>query len=174
VPFELPETVSAYGRTSVVMVQDLADPAAPTLTEINATTSVNVSCFLYADAVGTVTTNKVQAPRKICSRSQFEQRGTSTVSVGDLSYSHHPQLPLADAANEAKAALVDGTRWFMVVRSGIDGDEVLEVGDYVDVWQVELLNQNRAKTGDDEAGEFNILQPVIAKADPIYDVQLVA
>lgn len=172
---ELPETVSSLGMTSVVLVQDIADLESPKLaTEINAATSVNVSCFLYGSAVGTVTTAKVEAPRKLCTRSQFQQRGLTNVEVGDLSYSHHPQRPLTDDANKAKAALVDGSAWYMVVRSGKPGETVLEAGDYVDIWRVELLTQNRGTTGDGDGDEFAIVQSVIAKADPVYDSVLVA
>lgn len=167
----LPETVNSLGKTSVVMVSTIANLSAPSLAgEINAATSVNISCFLYGDNVaGSKTTNKGQAPKKLCTVSQFEERGISSVTVGDLSYSHHPQKALTDAANKAKSSLVDGTLWHMVVRSGKAGNTALAVGDRVDIWLVELLNQNRGTTGDGEFAQFNILQSAIAKADPIYE-----
>lgn len=166
----LPETVNSLGKTSVVMVSTIANLSAPSLAgEINAATSVNVSCFLYGAAPGNVNTNKGEAPRKLCTVGQFQERGVSSVEVGDLSYSHHPQKALTDAANKAKASLVDGSRWYMTVRSGKAGDSALVVGDRVDIWLVELLNQNRGTTGDGEFDQFAILQGVIAKANPVYE-----
>jgi len=171
----LPETVNSLGKVSVVMVSTIANTAAPSLgTEINATTSVNVSCFLYEAAAGTMTTNKGQAPKKLCTVSQFQERGIASVDVGDLSYSHHPQRALTDAANKAKSSLLDGTRWYMVVRSGKAGDTALVAADRVDIWLVELLNQNRTTMGDGEFAQFSILQGVIAKANPIYESILAA
>ncbi len=171
---EMPETATALGMVSVVLVKDIADLSAPTLAEINATTSINVSCFLYGAAVGTKTTNKVEAPRKLCTRNQYQQRGLSNVEVGDLSYSHLPQAPLTDPSNKAKQVLVDGSRWHMLVRSGLAGESAFEADDLVDIWRVELLDQNRGTTGDGEGDEFAITQPVIAKADPLYDVEIAA
>ena len=171
----LPETVNSLGKTSVVMVSAIANQSSPSLaSEINATTSVNVSCFLYGAAAGSVTTAKGEAPKKLCTVNQFQERGIATVEVGDLSYSHHPQRALTDAANKAKASLLDGSRWYMVVRSGKAGDTALISADRVDIWYVELLNQNRGVTGEGDFDQFAILQSVIAKANPVYDVVVAA
>ena len=48
-----PEATQVYGNTSALVVQTMAAPSAPDLsTDIQAVTTVNVSCFLYSRRSG--------------------------------------------------------------------------------------------------------------------------
>lgn len=170
-----PEGVSAFGTTSVAVVQTIANTSAPTLTEINAATSVNVSCFLVSGGVGTVTTNKGNPPRRLCTTAQFESFGTSTYSVSDLTYLYSPQGDDADVANKAKVALEEGTDVYLVVRRGLSAeDEPFAVGDKVDIWHVTLGPQNEQPTGDGEFDLHAIVQPSAVKSKPVKNVTIAA
>jgi hypothetical protein len=87
-----PEATKVQGNTSVYVVQTVANMAAPDLSsEINAGSSVIVSCYLYGDLNPTVTTNKGEAPRRLCTTQVFQQFGNTTYEVPDLQYVYDPQ-----------------------------------------------------------------------------------
>lgn len=171
-----PEATKSSGNTSVVVVQTMANMAAPDLSsEINAASSVNVSCFLYGDFSPTVTTNKGEAPRRLCTTQVFEQFGTTTYSVGDLQYVYDPQAASSTNDNKALAALAENSEVYLVVRRGLSAQNTaLAAGQYVDVWHVRLGPQNRTTTGDGDFDELAITQSVIALEPPEYSVLVVA
>ena len=171
-----PEAVKQQGNTSVTVVQDIADTSAPSLaTEINAVSSVNVSCFLYGGGVGTATTNKGESPRRLCTTETFQAFGSTTYDVTDLSYVYNPQGDDTDEANEAKAALTEGTDVYLVIRKGLDAQtSAYAAAQLVDIWHVRLGPQNRTTTGDGEFDEYSITQPVTVLEAPVYDVEIAA
>lgn len=175
-PVLFPDAVKVQGNTSVTVVQTIANINAPDLSsEINAVSSVNVSCFLYSGGVGTSTTNKGEAPRRLCTTQTFQQFGNTSYEVTDLMYVYDPQLDDADDANAAKAALAEGSEVYLVIRKGLDAQNTAHaVGQKVDVWHVRLGPQNRGVTGDGEFDEFAIVQSVIALNPPAQDVAIVA
>lgn len=174
-----PEATQAFGMTSVVVVQELADtttPIAPSLAgDVNAASSVNASCFLYGGGVGTANTNKGEAPRRICTRRTVQQFGATTYEISDLQYTYNPQAPLTHPDNKARAALAEGTEVWLLVRRGLDAqDDPFAVDQIVDLWHVRLGPQNKTQTGDGEFDEFSITQSVIALEPPVEDVAIAA
>lgn len=171
-----PEAVKAQGNISVRVVQTIADPTAPKLaTEINAATSVDVSCFLYGGGIGTSTQNKGEAPRRICATDTFQEFGNTTYEVSDLQYAYDPQLALSAAVNKARQILEPGTEVWLVVRLGLAANsEAWAEGQIVDLWHVRLGRQNKTTTGDAEFDQLSITQGAIVLEPPVEDVALVA
>lgn len=171
-----PEAVKAQGNTSVTVVQTVANASAPKLaTEINAASSVNVSCFLYSGGVPTATTNKGDAPRRLCTTRTFQQFGVTNYEVTDLQYVYDPQAPDSDESNKAKAALTEGAEVFLVIRKGLSAETAAHAASQkVDVWHVKLGPQNRGVTGDGEFDEFSITQSVIVLEPPVEDATIAA
>lgn len=171
-----PEATKVQGNTSVVVVQSIASMTAPDLsTEIQAASSVDVSCFLYGDINPTVNTNKGEAPRRLCTTQVFQQFGNTTYEVPDLQYVYDPQGAPTSTDNKALAALTEGSEVFLVIRRGINAQTTpVAAGDKVDVWHVRLGPQNRSTTGDGEFDEYAINQSVIPLEPPHYAVAVVA
>ena len=171
-----PEATPVYGTTSVVAIQTMADPAAPSLaTDIDAATSVNISCFLYSGGVGTSTTAKGEAPRRLCTTSVLQNFGQTTYEVTDLQYVYDPQAALSTDDNKARNALTEGSEVYLLVRRGLNAqDTAYAAGQYVDVWHVRLGPQNKTQTGDGEFDENSITQAVVAIEPPVEDVLIVA
>lgn len=171
-----PEATQVYGNTSVVVVQTMANPAAPSLaTDINHATSVNVSCYLYSGGVGTSTTNKGEAPKRLCTTSVLQNFGTTTYEVTDLQYTYDPQEALSTENNEARNALTEGSEVYLVIRRGLSAqDTAYAAAQKVDVWHVRLGPQNKTQTGDGEFDEYSITQSVVAIEPPVEDVAVVA
>lgn len=171
-----PEATKAQGNTSVTVVQDIADVTAPSLaSEINAASSVNVSCYLYSGGTGSSNTNTGEAPARICTTDRLQQFGNTTYEVSDLQYVYNPQGDGADEANAAKAALVEGTDVYLVIRKGLNArTSAYAAAQLVDIWHVKLGPQNRGVTGDGEFDEYSVTQSVIALEPPEYDVEIAA
>jgi len=166
-----PEAVKAQGNISVKVVQTIADMSAPKLaTEINATSSVDVSCFLFSGGAGTATTNKGAAPRRVCTTDEFQEFGNTSYEVSDLQYVYSPQGAASTDANKAKQALTEGSIVYLVIRKGLDADTAPFVAaQTVEVWRVKLGPQNRTMTGDGEFDQFSVTQTVVVKGKPVLD-----
>lgn len=174
-PIVFPTAVKAQGNTSVTVAQTVTIAGPKILTELEAVTSVNVSCFLYSGGAGTSEQAKGSSPDRLCSTDSFEQFGRTTYTVSDLQYVYDPQALPAAPANAARTALVEGTDVWLVVRRGKSAqNDAYVVGDKVDLWHVRLGRQNKTSTGDGEFDEFSITQTVIVLEPPVEDVALAA
>lgn len=171
-----PEAVKAQGNTSVKVVTAIADPAAPKLaTELNAASSVDVSCYLFGDFAATATTNKGEAPRRLCSVETLQEFGNTSYEITDIQYVYDPQASSSDAANKAKAALTEGAEVWLVERLGLNARTgAFAATQKVNLHHVRLGPQNRTKTGDGEFDQFSITQSVIHVEPPYYDVTIAA
>ena len=97
-----PQLVTANGKDSWFFVPAIADITAPTPTEINAATGLNISCFLWAEFEGvTSSTGKVTLPRLLCETQQYEANDSTTYSMSDLDFAFAPQ---AASATDGKKA----------------------------------------------------------------------
>lgn len=169
-----PEGTPTLGNTKVKAVLSVASPTAPKLaTEINAATSVDISCYLYpAGWNPTGTTAKGTKPTRLCSKTQLEQLNRTTWTLADLQYVYDPQADDTAPGNEAKELLVEGTTLHLVERIGLDADEdVFAVGQRTRDHFVTLGAQIPSGDRTDENGEFYITQSVIyANSGPIDGV----
>lgn len=165
-----PEGTGVQGNIAIKIVMDIANLAAPKLaTELNAASSLDISCYLYANGWNpSITTSRVTAPRRLCTRQQLQQFGADTYELADLVYSYDPQEDDADPANEALATLAKGLEVYAVERLGLDArDTAWAVGQYVDIHPIRLGEQGRAGDPTDETSEFQIVQSVIYTAPPV-------
>lgn len=156
-----PEGVSVLGNVKVKAVVAVADLAAPKLaTEINAGTSVELSCALMADGwTPTVTQAKGTRRRRLCSKSDTEQLNPATYSIGSLMYSTGD--PQAEEAS-ITALMVSGAKIYIVERLGLDAeDDPFAVGEKVRTHYVELGEPFRVYDTTADNGEFYIQQEVV-------------
>lgn len=134
----IPPGVSADGSVKVQFVTTLADPAAPKLaTEINAVSSVEASCLLTKDGFTPNAETSEASDERLCSKQLFEDYGTVTYTLEELTYIYDVQNPASDS-NALYAAVPEGTLGNLIVRWGQDADEDWAVGDVVDVYPVKM------------------------------------
>jgi hypothetical protein len=171
-----PEATKSLGNTMLIAVATISNMSAPDLSsEINASTSVIGSCYLYADMVATGETNKGTAPTRSCEKTEREEFGRTKYSISDIQYVYDPQAAATTDENLFKAALAPDTELYLVERVGLDSrTTALAAGQKVNVHHVRVGPQNRTKTGDGEFDEFSITQAVSYIEDPVYDVAIVA
>lgn len=164
-----PTATKAQGNNSVVVLQTVATPASPSLgTEINATSSVDVSFYLYGDFQPTAEANKGSAPARLGDTTERESFGRVKHTYGDLQYVYDPQGADTTSDNKAKAALPEGAEVWLMQRIGLNADTAaMATGQKVIMHHVVVGPQSRTQTGSDEFAEFSITQPVMSLEPPV-------
>ena len=128
---DIPST-PADGNYKVVWVPTLADPDAPTSTEVTGASVVDLSCYLTADGWTPGLSEQVIADERLCSTETFEQMGRAarTLSV------RYIVNPTDTTNNKAAETLVPGTAGYLITRSGKAFDTALAAADKAWVWPV--------------------------------------
>lgn len=134
------------GNTLVKIVTAIADTAAPKVaTELNAGSSVDISCYLTAGGYRPSLSEQVITDERLCDTQSFEQKGRSQRGL-DVEYIDNTNTANAVTFNKAKDTLVPGTPMFLVVRSGMPYTTALAAGQKVSVYPI-------------TPGEYSELQP---------------
>ena len=168
-----PVGVQAQGNVTWWAVPTIANEAAATATELNATSGLNISCFLYESSLeSTIDQNKVDSMRRLCSRDTFQKLGNTTYTLGDLMYSIDPQAAPTTDGNKARTLLVAGTKLYLVRRLGKDAqsnDQAVS-GDRYRSFYVQLGPQDERADTSNEANEVQIQQTVVVLKKPVDGV----
>lgn len=170
-----PETVLSQGRTSIyILTTPPADPAAPTLTELNA--GVVASCYFYGGTFpSTGEQNKGERPRKVCHKVVPEALGSVRFTIETVQYSHDPQADDAAPANAVRTALAEDAEVWIYDRMGKDAETAaLAADDVLRGHNVDAGVQNWGQTGDGEFDEFSITQSLSYTGDQPRPVMAVA
>lgn len=116
-----PESTPVLGNIKVKACVAVADMLAPKLaTEVNAVTSVELSCaFLAAGWAPTVTQGKGTKQRRLCSKVDTEILNPAAATIGALQYSTgDPQDPEVGITT----LMVEGAKIYIVERLGLDAE----------------------------------------------------
>jgi len=111
-----PLSVLGDGNVKVSWVTTLTSQTAPAITELNAASSADLSCYLTADGLTTGSDEQGVTDDRLCSVQTFEKPGRYSDTM-ELMYVYQPQLPSA-ADNKAFFTLVHLTSGFIVIRWG--------------------------------------------------------
>jgi hypothetical protein len=133
----IPPGVASDGMVKVAFVAALANAAAPTVTELTAATSVDLSCYLTKDGFQPGGEAQAVTDERLCSKQVFEDFGTVTYTIDNLVYIYDPQDAAGDS-NKAYAAMPVGTSGWIVAGWGKDAEEAWAAADVVDVYPVKL------------------------------------
>lgn len=160
----IPEGTPTLANTKLKAVLSIADQLAPKkATEIDAVTSLDFTCYAFADGwAPTGSQAKGTARRRLCSPRAVERLNTVTYSIAALQYSHNPKTADSAPGNEARELLKPGTKIYIAEGQGTDGlDGEIEVGDRIRTHYIELGEQIESGDQTDENGEFFIMQEVV-------------
>jgi hypothetical protein len=161
-PVTIPVGVKAEGNLKVSFVPTISVVTAPTVVEVTATGSLDVSFFITA---GNFKPSGEQArgdDRRVGSKQTFEVLGREKTTIDDLIYIADPQAAAATPGNKAMELFVPGVTGFFVVRYGLDAETVdFAAAQFVDVWPIVLGVQNKGQLAEnDEFAKITIVQPV--------------
>jgi hypothetical protein len=128
-----PASVTSDGMVRVDWVATLLDPAVPALSELEAGTSVDLSCYLTDTGLAPATNEETVTDNRLCSRQTFARAGRFADTLS-LSYVYNIEVPADDLARITLTHLTEG---FLVARWGVDYEDPWAAGDVVDVYPVQ-------------------------------------
>lgn len=138
---QIPAT-PADGNMKVVVVPTLADPAAPTVTELNAATVVDISCYLTAGGYQPTQDQATISDERLCSTQVFGAPGRKTLGLS-LQVVDNTNSEYEAEYNEAVETLVEGQDVYVVERRGLPFDAPFAADQTVRVWPIKAgMKQN--------------------------------
>jgi hypothetical protein len=87
----IPEYVTAEGNVKVAYVPAIASVTAPTATELNGASAVDITCFLPETWGGITADQSKGEQRRMCTKESFQSFGRTTRTVADFTYTYLPQ-----------------------------------------------------------------------------------
>lgn len=172
-----PAKKASLGRDSYWLVPAIADLSAPTATEVNAATGINITCFLLNDQEGlTGTTERVTLPMLLCETSTSEGIGTTTFSMADLRIVLDPQADSSHNDKKAFEKIRDGYTGFVVRRQNVDAlsDGAVATGQFVDAAPIQIGLAIPGKSSNDASGIYTATAAVAVTGTPALNVEVVA
>lgn len=127
-----PISILGDGNVKVSWVTTITNQAAPAITELNATSSVDLSCYLTADGLTTGSDEQGVTDDRLCSTQTYEKPGRFSDTL-ELMYVYQPQVPAA-ADNKAFFTLVQLTSGFIVIRWGKAYTSAYAAADRVNIY----------------------------------------
>ncbi|KAB2809262.1 hypothetical protein F9L07_19670 [Pimelobacter simplex] len=173
-----PQKIQANGKDSWFWVPAIANIQVPKITEINAVSGVNISCYLLAEQEGvTSTTEKVRLARLLCETSTTEGLGEQTWSLADITGVFDPQAASGSLGKKAWELFQDPVNpGYLARRQGVvayqDTPEAA-VGQFFDIFKVEASQATPGKTANDASGIYSFTAGV-ALLDQAFNVAAVA
>ena len=135
-----PASVTFDGTDLVLWVPAIADPEFPALSELQAGSVLDVSCYFTEDGWNPSMTEDSVNDNRLCSRINFGKPGRKTFDV-PLLYVFNPESPDDD---EARLTLVENATGYFVERPAADHETPIAAWDWVWVYPVELGKPFRA------------------------------
>jgi hypothetical protein len=165
-----PASTKVFGKDKWVFVVTIANISSPTAAECTAGTTLDVSCYLFDDQFDrpSKNTNTVTKSRRVCDTALYSQIGTTTYEGGNMAYAVQPQAAALSDGKKAWEKFPAGTVGYLVRRMGIDVATDLAVGQFVDVYPVELGPSMPTSIGEGEAAEAGAMCTFAITSAPAF------
>lgn len=134
----------------------LEDYTAPTVAELTANTVLDFTRMAFRDGTGqpTQSTNRVQAPERLGDDLNYERKGTTSVTGGQIQFAVDPQVASnADGKKLWTAWLAGPDGGFLVRRLNVARDTAITAGQYVTVYPADISEAFEVEVGNGEAAE---------------------
>lgn len=151
-----PAANKAYARENWVLVQTIASATlAPTVAEMTAVSSIDVTNIVFADgaAAPDQNTNLVSLSRRIGDTSVFQFVGENNFVGGEWTYQFDPQAAAGSNGKKLYEAIGAGGSWYLVRRAGVPKATNFTAGQFVDVYPIEFGPSQPTTIGDGEAAQ---------------------
>lgn len=154
----------------------VADPNSPSLTEINSASGLTLTYYFLGDmdAIASQNVERVNLPRSLGEASTPESLGTTTWGGGTMRAIWDPQGATSTDDVKAWETLVEAATGFAWNAQNIAPDATLAVGDFIDLYSIEIGPRfpTKTTTGSDAIWVFDA--PIGILANPYFHKALVA
>ena len=169
-----PALSRALGADSWTWALAVANIAMPTVAEVTALSSFNMSCSLFREQEGLgAATETITLPPRLCETENYEAKGATTYSMADLSVSWRPQDAAGADGKKAWEAMVDLANGFLLRRQGILVATDWAAGQFIDVIPAQLAVKVPTKTGTGADGVYNFTVGVSVTGKPAWNKAIV-
>lgn len=143
---EIPAGVPSDGEVTVWWTPNYADPNAPTIAEVNAETSVNITCYLSKDGIAPDFDADTFTVERFCMKNTQETEGKVKWKIDDLMYIWDQQNP-DSVSNRVYAALQEKLPGYFTIRYGKSAEDypLMESGDRAHIYSARLGTRTPAK-----------------------------
>lgn len=149
-----PNSVSVFGRTNWIFVTTLANPTAPAVAEVNATSGLDISRIVFASSgKPSQSTNRVTNERRLADTKVYERIGISNVTGGTMTYAFDPQGASGSDGKKWFEKIPAGATGYLIERKGIARATTPAAGQFVNVYPVEFGPSFPTDAGSEEAAE---------------------
>lgn len=107
----------ADGNIKTVIVTTLANPEAPTITELQGGT--DISCYIALGGFAFTPSQSTISDQRECSDQDYQRPGRKSISDASITVIDNTNSPLAEEYNEAVEAMTEGTTGYIVRRRGL-------------------------------------------------------
>lgn len=121
----------ADGRIRTVIVNTLADPDAPTVTELNG--GVDISCYITLGGFAFTTSQATITDQRECTDQDYQTPGRKSISDASITVIDNTNSELEEESNKAVTAMAEGTTGYIVRRRGLPAADAWETGQTVSV-----------------------------------------
>lgn len=129
----LPPSIPVDGNLLVLWVPAIADPAAPTVTELTGTSVKDLTCYLNDSKAGVSKEQGTIADRRMCMTTALQVPGQGSATADDVTYIYDPQAEAADPMNVAFDALPEQSSGHYFVRRGLPYETAVAAGQHAEV-----------------------------------------
>lgn len=150
-----PTPAKLYGRENWIFVTTLASASAPTATELNAASSLDITRIVFSDGAPSPSqsTNLVEQNRRFGDTVMTQFVGTTTYAGGEMTYALDPQSAAASDPKKLWEKIPAGTTGYLVRRQNVARATAPAAGQFVDVFPVEFGPSMPTRSGDGESAE---------------------
>lgn len=131
----IPPSTPSDGNLLALVVPVIADPKAPTVTELTAATVVDISCYLTPDGLQVTQDQATITDERLCSTQVLGRGGRKTFGL-TLRGIDNTNSELEAEHNEFMEALPEGEDLYVVIRRGLPHSEAVAADQKVRVWPV--------------------------------------
>jgi len=149
-----PPATKTFGRENWLFVPAIADPSAPTVSELTAVSALDITRIVFAStARPTQSTNVTEAARRLGDTVVGQNIGTSTVTGGEMRYAFADQAAAGADGKKLFEKIPGGTAGYLVQRKGVARATAVAADQFVNVYPVEFGPSFPADEGDGESSE---------------------
>lgn len=172
-----PTPAKLYGRENWIYVPTIANTSAPTVAEVTAASTLDVTRIVFADGAPSPSqnTNLVSQGRRFGDTTETQFVGTTTYNGGEMTFQFDAQGAAAsDGVKAWEKFSAGGVTGYLVRRQNVARATSVAAAQFVDVYPVEFGPAMPTRSGDGEAAEGAAVCSFAVTSQPVFKVAVAA